>query len=222
MHEIHLLKKQFEQHCNTERAQSMSAYMKGLFPFYGIMSGPRKEIVKIWITKHQLKKDPTKCKVLIHQLFSEKERELHYAAIDLLLSLPKKQIEREDKELIHYLIVTNAWWDSVDLIASNYLGPYLEKFPEEKDQLIEEWRYSDHLWLKRSCLIFQLKYRLATDSELLLDLIRQMKNEKEFFIRKAIGWALREYSKHDPDWVRELINTEQLEGLSKREASKYL
>ena len=222
MEEINLLKKQFEQHSNQERAQSMSAYMKGLFPFFGIMSGPRKELVKKWINEYQLKKDPTKSKALIRKLFSEKERELHYAGIDLMLSLPQKQIEREDKELIEYLIVTHAWWDSVDLIASNYLGPYLQKFPEEKALLVTTWRNSDHLWLKRSCLIFQLKYRLATDRELLQDLIHQMKVENEFFIRKAIGWALREYSKHDPSWVRKIIDTEKLEGLSKREASKYI
>jgi 3-methyladenine DNA glycosylase AlkD len=222
MDEIILLKKQFEQYSNPERAQIMSAYMKGLFPFYGIMAGPRKQIVKEWIATHGLKKDVQKSKVIIHLLFAEVNRELHYAAIDLLLSFPKRSIEKEDLSLIKFLIVNHCWWDTVDLIASNYLGEYLKLFPEEKHKVIDAWRHSDHLWLKRSCLIFQLKYRTSTDRDLLQALIHQMKGEKEFFIQKAIGWSLREYSKTDHHWVQKIIDLEGLTGLAKREASKYI
>ena len=136
MEEINLLKKQFEQNTNSERAQIMSAYMKGLFPFYGIMAGPRKLLVKDWMAAHNLKSDLTKSKTIIHLLFLETERELQYAGIDLLLALPKKQIEKSDLALIKHLIVTKPWWDTVDLIASNYLGEYLTKFPEEKYKVI--------------------------------------------------------------------------------------
>lgn len=222
MEEINLLKKQFEQNRNSERAQIMAAYMKGLFPFYGIMAGPRKLIVKDWMATHNLKSDLTKRKAIIHLLFLETERELQYAGIDLLLTLPKKQIEKSDLVLIKHLIVTKPWWDTVDLIASNYLGEYLTKFPEEKYKVIDAWRHSNHRWLKRSCLIFQLKYRNSTDHHLLQALINEMKDEKEFFIQKAIGWSLREYSKHNPNWVKEVIEIENLKGLAKREASKYI
>jgi 3-methyladenine DNA glycosylase AlkD len=222
MEEINLLKKQFEQKRNSERAQIMSAYMKGLFPFYGIMAGPRKLIVKDWMGAHNLKTDLTKSKAIIHLLFLETERELQYAGIDLLLALPKKQIEKSDLVLIKHLIISKPWWDTVDLIASNYLGEYLTKFPEEKYEVIDVWRHSDHLWLKRSCLIFQLKYRNSTDQHLLQALIHEMKDEKEFFIQKAIGWSLREYSKHNPNWVKEVIELENVKGLAKREASKYI
>jgi 3-methyladenine DNA glycosylase AlkD len=222
MEEINLLKKQFEQNSNSERAQIMSAYMKGLFPFYGIMAGPRKLIVKDWIAAHNLKNNSPKRKTIIHLLFLETERELQYAGIDLLLTLPKKHIKKSDLVLIKHLIVSKPWWDTVDLIASNYLGEYLTKFPEEKHKVIDAWRHSDHLWLKRSCLIFQLKYRNSTDHHLLQALIHEMKDEKEFFIQKAIGWSLREYSKHNPNWVKEVIELENLKGLAKREASKYI
>ena len=88
--------------------------------------------------------------------------------------------------------------------------------------MIEEWRHEDNLWLNRSCLIFQLKYKDATDFELLKDLIRQYQGNSEFFIQKAIGWSLRQYSKFNPDAVRAFVDEIGLEGLAKREASKYI
>ncbi len=222
LEEIGKLRSLFNDNTDPERAPAMSAYMKGLFPFLGISAPKRKILVKQWIKGSGLMSDPDKARALILSLYAEKEREYHYAAIDLLLALPAKSLKENDDQLLEFLITQHSWWDSVDLIASHTLGKYLIKFPEKTDQVITAWRNSENMWLNRSCLLFQLKYREKTDSELLFSLINQYKSSKEFFIRKAIGWSLREYSKWEKEKVRSFVLASGIEGLAKREASKYL
>ena len=123
---------------------------------------------------------------------------------------------------LEWLIRNKSWWDTVDLIASNYLGKYIRLFPDQGNELIEDWRQSGHLWLQRSCLIFQLKYGKGTDRELLTNLIKEFVGQKEFFIQKAIGWSLRQLSKTDPESVKRILKEIPLKGVALREASKYL
>lgn len=200
--------------------EKMSAYMKGKFVFLGIASPARNAIQKEWYA--ELKSADFDRWELIDALWDKEQREFQYVAIDLLKRTPKKDIALKDISAIEHLLTTKSWWDSVDLIASNYLGSYLQKFPDSKNAVIEDWRYSENMWLNRSCLIFQLKYKDKTDFGLLKDLIRQYQGNPEFFIQKAIGWSLRQYSKFDPDSVREFVTKIELEGLAKREAVKYL
>jgi 3-methyladenine DNA glycosylase AlkD len=216
------LEKQFKIHSNTENGLAMSKYMKDRFPFYGIKSELRKEIQKQWIANlpKDLKSDERWG--LIRELWEKEQREFHYVAIDWLNSWNKKFIEEGDSEQLHFLITNRSWWDSVDSIASNYLGKYCQKFPVLSKNLIEKWRYDDNMWLNRSCLIFQLKYGNAVDFDLLKALITQYQPVKEFFIQKAIGWSLRQYSKFNPDAVRVFIDDIKLQGLAKKEGSKYI
>lgn len=205
-----------------ENGPIMSKYMKGHFPFFGVSAEPRRAIF------HRVKKqlnselNAKEKRLFIQSLIQQNERELHYIAIDFLNSLRKDEIQESDRELLHQLITTNSWWDSVDAIASNYLGKYIQKFPIQGAELIEEWRHSDNMWLRRSCLIYQLKYGNNTDFTLLMDLIHQFKHEKEFFIQKAIGWSLRQYSKFQPEAVRDFLHDSDLRGLARKEAEKYL
>jgi len=206
---------------NDERAIGMSNYMKGKFTFYGIDSKQRRWIFTDW-KKYIKINEREEFWELIHELWNREQREFHYAAIDLLLQRKKKEYHREDGSELQWLIRNHSWWDTVDLIASNCLGTYCQLFPDEGVELINEWRDSEYLWLKRSCLIFQLKYRQQTDIQLLKSLIFQCVGEKEFFIQKAIGWSLRQLSKTDPESVKGILQEIPLKGVALREATKYL
>ena len=118
------------------------------------------------------------------------------------------------------MIVKNSWWDSTDVL-DNLVAELVSCFPELKS-IILEWSDSDNIWLKRTAIDYQLKYKEKTDRDILSKVISDNCNTNEFFIDKAIGWALREYSKTDKEWVREFITEHKLSKLSIREASKYL
>jgi 3-methyladenine DNA glycosylase AlkD len=216
------LERAFDLQRDEKRADAMTKYLKGKFPFFGIGSPQRKQIQKAWINKIPSTISDETRRLIIRELWQKEEREFHYVAIDWLNSWNKKHILKEDDVLLRWLIVNHSWWDSVDSIASNYLGKYLLKFPEKKKTLIEDWRHDNNMWLNRSCLIFQLKYAKNVDFELLSSLIKQYQPVKEFFIQKAIGWSLRQYSKFDPERVSAFVHEIDLKGLARKEANKYL
>ncbi len=219
-HLLEQLQAAFEAEENRAYGEKMSAYMKGKFVYYGIPSPKRNTIQKAWFA--EVKASDVNSWELIDALWDKEQREFQYVAIDLLKRIPKRSILKEDLSAIEHLITTKSWWDTVDLIASNYLGAYLQKFPEQKPDVIENWRHHENMWLNRSCLIFQLKYKDATDFDLLKSLVMQYQGNSEFFIQKAIGWSLRQYSKFNAEEVREFVEEIGLDGLAKREASKYL
>ncbi|MDX2361957.1 MAG: DNA alkylation repair protein [Crocinitomicaceae bacterium] len=216
---INELRKEMEVHQNPKIAVNMSAYLKDLFACYGIKSPVRNEIQKAWF--RTIPKEINRWDI-VYLLWDLPQREYHYIAIDYLNKMPKNDFHIDDHKLLEEIITTHSWWDSVDSIASNYVGKYFQLFPEKKDEVITRWRNSDNMWLNRTCLIFQLKYKDDVDFELLKDLIIQYKEVKEFFIQKAIGWSLRQYSKFNSADVRAFVIEAELEGLAKREATKYL
>jgi 3-methyladenine DNA glycosylase AlkD len=215
------LAEKLKLNADTERGKSMSAYMKAHFLFLGINSEERRAVQRDWMNAVK-KLTISEKKALVLDLWSKLYREYHYAAIDLLNSLPEKEIVADDHVLMEHMIVTNSWWDSVDAVASNFAGKYFKKFPEKKTAIIEKWRSSENIWLKRSCLIFQLKYGKETDFILLCSLIRDFAPIKEFFIQKAIGWALRQYAKTDPERVKNFLREIELKGVALKEATKYI
>ncbi len=149
------------------------------------------------------------------------EREFQYTAIEIIRKLSKK-LRKEDSMWIEQLIVKKSWWDTVDGIAGWICGDYFIRYPEQIKPVTERWMESGNMWLQRSALLFQLKYKKNTDTAMLANYIEQLTDHKDFFIRKAIGWVLREYSKTNKEWVKNFIDTHILSGLSVREASKYL
>ena len=217
---VEMLQKEIEAHQKPKIAVNMAAYLKGRFACYGIKSPVRNVIQKKWFG--QLKTAEINRWDIVCQLWNLPQREYHYIAIDYLNKMPKKEYKIDDHKMLEEIITTHSWWDSVDAIASNYVGKYFQLFPEKRDEVIKRWRNSDDMWLNRTCLIFQLKYKDEVDFELLKDLIIQYKDVKEFFIQKAIGWSLRQYSKYNPYAVKAFVTEAGLEGLAKREASKYL
>lgn len=217
---VDALMNEMERHENPEKAVNMAAYLKGHFKCFGIKSPVRKEIQKKWICG--LNKTNINRWDIVFLLWDLPQREYHYVAIDYLNRMPKKGYHIDDYKMLEELITTHSWWDSVDSIASNYVGTYFQLFPEQIEPIITRWRNSSNMWLNRTCLIFQLKYKTEVDFELLKSLIVQYQGNKEFFIQKAIGWSLRQYSKFNPENVREFVDEIKLTGLARREAIKYV
>ncbi|ESU25157.1 alkD protein [Flavobacterium enshiense DK69] len=199
----------------------MEAYMKNNFPFFGIKTNQRREILKeLWkIHKEEVNQ---KARTTGWELFSKKEREFHYCSIEILIKELKKNYVKEDIQLIEKMITTHSWWDSVDIIAKYLLGNYFIQFPEETKKVISKFSNSDNMWLNRSAILFQLDYKDKTDAQLLFSLSEQHKDSKEFFIQKAIGWALRDYSRFNPKGVMDFVMKTNLKPLSKREALRNL
>ena len=149
------------------------------------------------------------------------EREFQYLALDYLVAL-KDSLQPEDIYHLQTLILMKSWWDTVDKLAAIPVGSICLQHPEVVQNCLLPWADSDNIWLARTAILYQLKFKSSTDTEVLSSIIEKNTNSKEFFINKAIGWALREYSKTDREWVREFVNTHTLAPLSIREASKYL
>ena len=192
--------------------------MKNNFPFLGIQTPIRSALQKPFL--QNLKSEKEIDWDLVHRLWNEKEREFQYVAIDYLIA-KKKQLTPTDLNLIKQLISTKSWWDSVDLLASHLVGFIFQHFPEAQEEILQ-WATSENLWLRRTSIICQLKSKSNTNTAFLTQTITSNLNSNEFFINKAIGWALREYSKSDPKWVSEFIEKHSLHSLSKKEASKHL
>lgn len=214
------LETDFRQQADRNIAINQEAYLQNQFELYGLPTPLRKEIQKPFLLKENL---PNKKELphIITELWSKPQREFQYFAIDLNRKYLKK-IEFQDIELFELMITNKSWWDTVDLIATNLVGAYFKLFPEQIIPVTKKWMNSDNMWLQRTCLIFQLKYKEEIDTDLLTDYILQLKDTKEFFINKAIGWILREYTRKNPEWVIDFVNKYELSNLSKREALKLI
>lgn len=210
---------EFEENKNEENSQAMKKYMKDKFEFLGIKSPLRKGLQREFL-KGIDKKAPID-KSLVQILWKKDKREYQYLAIDYLVKENKK-LQREDMDFIEELITTKSWWDSVDLIASHLVGEICKMYPELVDEYILKWTTDEDIWLRRTSILYQLKYKGNLDVEILEKVIKVNSNDGEFFIRKAIGWSLREYSKTNKEWVRDFIDNNELSNLSVREASKYI
>ena len=219
MDELTKVINKFRESTNEENAVAMKVYLKDQFEFLGIKSPERKQLQKEFLSNINKKEQINKVWVL--QLWNYEQREFQYLAIDYLIKMKKNLLE-EHIELIKVLIVTKSWWDTVDLLASHLIGELCKKYPNLIDEYILKWAVSEDMWLRRTAILYQLKYKDNIDTKILEYAIGENKNDNEFFIRKAIGWVLREYSKTNREWVKEFLANNKLSLLSVREASKYL
>lgn len=215
---FNLIAEEFIDSKNDQRSIEMAAYMKNNFLFYGVPSPLRKEIQKKFYKNLILNKN--EFLLFAQKGFSFPQREMHYFTIDFIAK--QKNISCLNQlEFFEYLIKTNSWWDSVDTICSKISSPFLLKNEKEKKTWIKKWSKDENLWLRRASIIAQLKMKADTDLELLTFVIENNLNSKEFFIDKAIGWALREFAKTNKEWVIEYVSKTNLSNLSKREALKH-
>ncbi len=210
----------YQQNADPVKAEAQKKYLKDLFPFIGLSSQIRRDLQKTFYSENRYP-DRDELFPVVFALWDMPEREYQHTALELLRRYQKKLV-KNDIVFIEKLLVQKSWWDTVDGLAAWICGSYFKLFPEMRDEIIEKWMQSGNFWLQRTCLIFQLHYKEDTDTFLLENIIPRLADEKEFFIRKAIGWILRQYSKTNPSWVSAFVERQPLSGLSYREATKYI
>ena len=214
---IKSLKKEFNKHSDPSIAKYQKAYMRNQFEFHGLTAKKRREIQDLFLKDKHI----SDLKKLITYLWNLKHRDYQYFAQELIYSNHKK-FKVDDINLFEYMIIHKSWWDTIDFLAPKILGKYFNLFPEEIEKNIQRWILSNNIWLQRSSLLFQLKYKEDLNTQLLKKTINSLSNSNEFFVNKAIGWMLREYSKTNKTWVLDFINRTKLSRLSSREALKYI
>ena len=221
MNFISTLTQLYNTNRNEDYALQMHNYMKCKFNFFGIKAKERRVLLKTAIDKHT-EEVARNYKQIARDLYQLEEREFHMCAIEIFEKNSRKYYNQEDINLITYLIVNNSWWDTVDFIAKQILGKYLKQYPKKIKEVISEYSNSENLWLNRSTILFQLGYKSKTDEELLYHLCIINSHSNEFFIKKAIGWSLREYGKTNPSSVLNFVNSTVLKPLSKKEAIRNI
>lgn len=213
------LQQLMQHHANPEQAKKMEAYMKNQFPFYGIPASDRKKLYASILkdSKQSAKIDWN----LLNLCFQEGYREMKYFVCDYLLGMVK-YLRYEDLSHIRSYILMESWWDITDSLDA-VIGRMALKDERVKNDMLA-WSVSDNIWLKRVAIDHQLSYKEKTDTVLLEEILHHCMGTSEFFVNKAIGWALRQYSKSDPDWVKRFIdkNYNELHSLSIKEGSKYI
>lgn len=215
------LKTLFEQNADPAQAGPMKKYMRDQFEYLGIKTPQRAALTKEFIKEHGLP-PLDQLDVILRELWSLPQREFQYAATSLLGRL-ENEIEPEFISTIEYLLITKSWWDTVDTLAGNSVGTHFKRFPKVREKYLKKWRKSDNFWLRRTTLLFQLGYKKETDFDLLCEIIKENLGSDEFFINKAIGWALRQYAHTNPAPVKKFVKaTKDLHPLSRREAFKNI
>ncbi|MBM7095511.1 DNA alkylation repair protein [Bacillus sp. H-16] len=218
--QVSKLKALFDENKNAANTGPMEAYMKHHFPFLGIKAPERTRLTRQFLNETAIHKGKTLPVSFLKELWALPEREYHYTAIEITARM-HKVYEKEHLPFFEELIVTNSWWDSVDGLAPNVLGPYFKAYPDRLHHA-DKWALHENMWLRRTAILYQLKEKEQTDEERLFRYCRKNAQDPEFFIRKAIGWALREYSKTKPGPVENFIDKESLSNLSKREGLKQI
>jgi 3-methyladenine DNA glycosylase AlkD len=212
---------QLSQKANPSRALEMAAYMKNRFVFLGVSAPDRRAIQNDWMKKYASEL-VSNYRLIVEELYEQDYRELHQAGIDVFIKFSKGKLVENDIELIRHLLITHSWWDSVDTVSKWLLGNYLIQFPTKINEVVEAHSTDENMWLNRSAILFQLGYKEKTNFELLKVLCNKHKHSNEFFIQKAIGWALREYSKVDGKAVLSFVHSSHLKPLSQREATRLI
>lgn len=206
---------------NPFRAQEMVAYMKGVAPFLGIRTPERRALSRL-VLDGVPRPDEDDCTAVALRCYALPEREYHYFAVDYLRR-HVKHCSSGFLPVARRLVTTVSWWDTVDHLAAHVVGGLVAADPALA-AVMDDWIEDDDLWVARTAILHQLRFKQATDTERLFAYCLRRSGHPDFFIRKAIGWSLREYAKTDPDEVRAFVgeNRDRLSPLSVREALKNL
>ncbi len=216
------VEKVFRQNSNPEYAKQMAAYMKYNFPYLGINTPLRKTLLTK-IKSHTPEPELSQLKEVVLVLWAMNDREFQYVALYLLQQNLSK-LTPSDIPFLLELIPQKSWWDSVDTIAGSIISGIVKKQPLALNTYLADCILNENFWINRTAIIAQLKLHQKTDVQFLTAAILPHMDNKEFFLRKAIGWSLRQYAKSNPQWVIDFVHTyqDQLSGLSKREALKHI
>lgn len=213
------LKRLFEHNANPAQAAPMKKYMRDQFEYLGIKSPQVKTLFRQAIQEKGFP-SPEDLDQIVRELWDLPQREYQYLAISLMERLEKKLPSNTIKTL-EYMIVHKSWWDTVDNI-SHIVGIHFKRYTEVREKYLLKWRASNNIWLRRTAILFQLDYKEETNFDLLREIIQENLGSTEFFINKAIGWALRQYARIDPNAVKKFVKSTSLHALSRREAMKHL
>lgn len=216
------LRQQLAAHADPARAAPMAAYMKQRFMFFGIPTPARRAAVKAQVASLGRTPDADWLLAVAEALWGFEERECQYVAVDLLVKFAAR-FEAQYEPQLAALVRAKAWWDSVDLIAAHVYGSLCHREPALRARLDGYATHAD-LWLRRVAILHQLNYAGETDRARLDAILAANLDHPDFFIRKAMGWALRQFARHDADWVRDwlLAHADRVSGLTRREAMKHL
>ncbi len=210
---------------DPEKAAAQQAYMKSALPYYGIAAPDLKRLLRPILGLYR-PAGRDEHVATVRALWDEvTHREEWYAAIALARHRAAKEwLDPDAMPLWRHLVVDGAWWDVVDEIAAHLVGETLAVHRGAVTPLIRDWATDDDLWLRRTSVICQLRFKADTDLDLLRRCIDSNIDDPSFWLRKAIGWALRQYAATDPDWVRAEVarHGDRMSGLSRREATKHL
>lgn len=203
----------------------MQAYMKSAMPYYGVSSVPLGALTKQLFADFPLPDAKTWAETAQAIWDDADYREERYVAVGLTGHRMYGDYQTPDAlGLYEHFIVDGAWWDHVDAVAVHRVGPLLREFPDEIEPVMRAWSTDDDMWRRRTSIICQVGSKADTDLGLLYDCIEPNMADKQFFIRKAIGWALRQYAWLNPMEIERYIlaHEDRLSGLSKREALKNI
>ena len=215
------LKTLFEKNADSAKAGPMKKYMREQFEYLGIKSPEGAALLRKHLQEHGLP-PLDKLDGVVRELWNLPQREFQYTALGLISKFETK-VDENFITTIEYLITTKSWWDTVDILAGHAVGSHFKRFPKVKEKYLKRWRKSDNFWLRRTTLLFQLGYKKETDFDLLCEIIKENLGSDEFFINKAIGWALRQYAHTNPAPVKKFVKaTRELHPLSRREALKNI
>ncbi len=209
----------FVQHRNPTKAAEMAAYLKNQFPFFGLQRDERWPHYRSAWTAHPIG-NSEELEAVVRAAWGKPQREFHYFAIETVIRY-KKYLQPHHLSFIHHCITHRSWWDTVDMFAGKIGGYFFQQFPDLITNGPDQWVKSNNLWLIRSAILNQLFFEADNfDENRLFGYINLHKSNKEFFITKAIGWALRQYSKRQPESVKRFLDHADLQPLSRREAAK--
>lgn len=217
------LRKALRQAADPARAPAMQAYMKSEMAFRGVGSPTRRAAVRRELSEHPVSDADELRRVVIDLWDMARFREERYAAIDVLLHPRHRRfVTYQSLPLIEKLITEGAWWDFVDALAAHGVGSLLRAEPEKMKRVLRRWSRAKSPWKRRSALLAQLRFGAAIDLELLYACIEDNLDHHDFFIQKAIGWALRSHAWTDPKAVRRQVAKlgARLSPLARREALK--
>jgi 3-methyladenine DNA glycosylase AlkD len=217
------LRRELRRVAQPEKARPMQAYMKSNMPYHGVPTPIADKVFKSVFASLEFSTSESWRNAILHIWRNARYREERYAAIALARHRRFAAYQTlETLPMYEEMIVTGAWWDFVDTIAAHGIGPLLQTYKSRMRRTMLRWSRSPDMWKRRSSILCQLTFKKETDLKLLYACIEPSIDSTEFFLRKAIGWALRQYAWTDPDEVRRYVqeNLDRISPLSRREALK--
>ena len=224
---VDTIRAELARHADPARAAGQQRYMKSTIPYRGLTSPQLTAVLRPILADPGFRiADRDGWEATVRTLWDEVAyREEWYAAIALARHRTYRPwVDSESMPLWRHLVVTGAWWDVVDEVATHLVRDVLEGSPDVEGLRLREWAVDDDLWLRRTAIICQVGRKDRLDESLLADAIEPNLADRDFFLRKAIGWALRDHARIAPDLVRAFVDAHagELSGLSRREATRHL